>query len=163
SGGGSFAYSGYSSTTGRFTAQDDDGSILVRISGSPIVYQRQLGDGSIEVYSQSDGAVAFPRRILLTQIIDPQGNAVTLNYDGQRRLTSLTDAAGRQTTFTYGFAPRPLAVTQITDPFGRSATLTYDGSGNLTSITDVLGLTSTFTYDANFLVNSMTTPYGTTS
>lgn len=31
------------------------------------------------------------------------------------------------------------------------------------SITDVIGLTSRFTYDANSLVNSLVTPYGTTS
>ncbi len=75
----------------------------------------------------------------------------------------MTDAAGRQTTLTYGFTPRPLQISQITDPFGRSATLTYDGSGNLASITDVIGLTSTLGYDANQLVNSLTTPYGTTA
>ena len=46
---------------------------------------------------------------------------------------------------------------------GRSAKLGYDASGRLTSITDIIGLTSSFTYDANSLVNSMTTPYGTTT
>jgi YD repeat-containing protein len=162
-GGGSYSYSGYSSSTGRFTAQTDDGSVLVRISGTPIVYQRWLKDGSIEVYSRSDGAVTSPRRIFLTQIIDPQGNALTLNYDSLLRLTSVTDAAGRQTTFTYGFTPRPLQISQITDPFGRSATLTYSGSGNVASITDVIGLTSSFGYDANLLLNSLITPYGTTT
>jgi YD repeat-containing protein len=30
------------------------------------------------------------------QVIDPQGNPVTLNYDGQRRLVSLTDAGRRR-------------------------------------------------------------------
>jgi RHS repeat-associated protein len=161
SGGGSYTYSGYVSATGRFAAQDTDGSILVRVSGSPIKYQRQLADGGIEIYSLSNGATSYPRRILLTQIIDPQGNTLTLNYDGQMRLTSITDAVGRQTTFTYGSFSRPLQITQITDPFGRSATLTYNGFGNITSITDVLGITSILSYDNNQLVNSLTTPYGT--
>ncbi len=76
---------------------------------------------------------------------------------------SLTDATGRQTTFTYGLPSHQLLITQITDPFGRSATLTYDASARLSSITDVIGLTSSFTYDANSLVNSLTTPYGTTN
>jgi RHS repeat-associated protein len=107
--------------------------------------------------------IGYPRNIFLTQIIDPQGNALTLAYDGQLRLTTATDAVGRQTTFTYGLAGRPLQVTQITDPFGRSATLTYDGSGRLSSITDVIGITSSVGYDANSLVNSLTTPYGTTT
>jgi RHS repeat-associated protein len=163
SGGGSISYSGYNSTTGRFTAQDTDGSTLVRTSGSPITYQRQLSDGGIEIYSQSDGSGSYPRRIFLTQMIDPQGNALSLSYDGQLRLTTVTDAVGRQTTLSYGLAVWPLLVTQISDPFGRSATLSYDGLGRLNSITDVIGITSSFTYDANSLVNSLTTPYGTTN
>jgi len=162
-GGGAFYYSGYNSTTGRFTAQDDDGSVLVLASRTPVTYQRQLRDGSIEVYAQSDGSAAYPRHVFLSEVIDPQGNALTLNYDNQLRLTSLTDAVGRQTTFTYGQPGQPLLVTQISDPFGRSATLTYDSSGRLSSITDVIGLTSSFSYDANSLVNALTTPYGTTS
>ncbi|TGQ51032.1 peptidase C39 [Mesorhizobium sp. M1C.F.Ca.ET.193.01.1.1] len=162
-GGGAFYYLGYDANAGTFAAQDDDGSILVRASGSPITYRRQLADGSTEIYAQSDGATAYPRRIFLSQIIDPQGNALTLTYDGQQRLISLTDAVGRLTTFTYGLAGRPFLVTKITDPFGRSATLAYDANGRLSSITDIIGLTSSFTYDANSLVNSLATPYGTTT
>jgi RHS repeat-associated protein len=162
-GGGAYFYSGYQSGTGQFTAQNNDGSILVLASQTPITYRRQIGDGSIEVYSQSDGSTSYPRNIFLSQIIDPRGNTLTLNYDGQERLTSLTDATGRQTTFTYGLVGHPLLVTQITDPFGRSAVLTYDSNQRLNSITDVIGLTSSFSYDANSLVNSLTTPYGTTT
>ncbi|HEX4079499.1 MAG TPA: hypothetical protein VHX61_11590, partial [Rhizomicrobium sp.] len=162
-GGGAYYYTGYQSATGQFAAQTGDGSILVLASESPIAYRRQLGDGSVEIYAQSDGAASYPRNIFLREVIDPQGNTLTLNYDDQERLVSLTDATGRQTTFTYGLAAYPLQITQITDPFGRSAVLTYDSSGRLNSITDTIGLTSSFTYDANSLVNSMTTPYGTTT
>jgi RHS repeat-associated protein len=163
-GGGAYYYTGFNflRQTGPFNPQDNDASVLTLVSRSPISYQRALNDGSIEIYAQSDGGTTYPRRVFLTKVIDPQGNAVTLNYDAQRRLVSLTDATGRQTTFSYGRAGSPLLITQITDPFGRSATLAYDGSGRLSSITDVLGLTSSFTYDASSLVNSMTTPYGTT-
>jgi RHS repeat-associated protein len=162
-GGGAYYYTGYKASTGQFVAQDNDGSILVRASQAPITYRHQLADGSVEIYGQSDGAASYPRNIFLSQIIDSQGNTLTLNYDGQQRLTSLTDATGRQTTFTYGLPGHSLMVTQITDPFGRSANLTYDASARLSSITDVIGLTSSFTYDANSLVDSMTTPYGTTN
>lgn len=157
-GGGAYYYSGYGSGTGRFAAQDNDGSILVLASRTPITYQRQLRDGGIEIYAQSDGGTSYPRNVFLSQVIDPQGNAVTLNYDSWQRLVSLADATGRQTTFAYGLPGQPLLVTQITDPFGRSATLTYDSGGRLNSITDVLGLTSSFTYDANSLVDAMTRP-----
>lgn len=88
------------------------------MSTSPITYRRQKADGSVEVYAQSDGSVGFPRRVFLSQVIDPRGNAATLTYDGQQRLVS---------------------------------------------ITDIIGLTSSFTYDANYLVNALTTPYGTTT
>jgi RHS repeat-associated protein len=162
-GGGAYSYTGYSSSSGLFTAQNNDGSILVLASQMPVSYRRQLGDGSIEIYAQSDGATSYPRNIFLSQVIDPQGNALTLNYDSEQRLISLTDAVGRQTTFTYGLAEQPLLITQITDPFGRGATLTYDSNARLSSITDIIGLTSSFTYDANSLVDVLTTPYGATN
>src|SRR6202020_1695342 len=145
-GGGAYYYSGYNSSTGAFAAQNNDGSVLVLAARTPVTYQRQLADGSIEIYAQSNGATGYPRNIFLSQIVDPQGNALTLNYDSQMRLISVTDATGRQTTFTYGVTLQPLLVTRITDPFGRSANLTYDSSGRLRSITDILGLTSSFSY-----------------
>lgn len=163
SGGGAFYYLNYNSSTGSFAPQDDDGSILTLVSNSPVTYQRRLRDGSVEIYAQSDGSTAYPRNTFLTRSIDAQGNAMEFTYDGLRRLTSLTDATGGQTIFTYGLSARPLLVTKITDPFGRSATLGYDAYGRLTSITDVMGITSTVSYDANSLVNSLTTPYGTTT
>jgi RHS repeat-associated protein len=162
-GGGAYYYSGYQSVSGAFAAQNNDGSILVLASRTPVTYQRQLQDGSIETYAQSDGSTGYPRKTFLSQVIDPQGNAATFNYDTQLRLTSVTDAVGRQTIFSYGLALQPLLVTRITDPFGRSAALTYDSSGRLSSITDVLGLVSSFSYDTNSLVNALTTAYGTTS
>jgi YD repeat-containing protein len=162
-GGGAYDYSGYNSTTGDFTAQENDASVLELVSTNPVVYKRFLNDGSVEVYAASNGATTFPRYVFLTQVIDPQGNAVALSYDSQMRLTALTDATGRKTTFTYGSPISPLLITQITDPFGRSATLTYNSSGQLASITDVLGLTSSFSYDASGMIDALTTPYGTTS
>lgn len=160
--GGAYFYSDYNAGSGQFAAQTNDGSRLVLASQSPITYRVQHGDGSVEIYAESNGAVAYPRRVFLSQIIDPQGNALTLTYDAQLRLTSLTDATGRQTTLSYTH-PNQLLVTSIADPFGRAARFTYDPSGRLQTITDTIGLTATFGYDANSLVNSMTTPYGTTS
>lgn len=161
--GGAYYYSGYDATTGRFASQTDDGSILVRSSQPSITYKRQLRDGSVEIYSRSDGSASYPRNIYLTDIVDPQGNALHINYDVQNRIQSIVDAAGRQTTFTYDPVAFSMQVTKITDPFGRSATLTYDASGRLASITDIIGLTSRFHYDANSLVDSMATPYGTST
>jgi len=160
-----YTETGYDSTTHSFTPEEDNASVLVLASTSPVTYQRFLKDGSVEIYAESDGSAISPRRVFLTHVIDPQGNALSLSYDkvsGQVRLLSLTDAAGRQTSFTYSSPVSPLLVTKITDPFGRSASLTYDGSARLSSITDVIGLTSSFTYDPSSLIDALTTPYGTT-
>ncbi|MGO7532788.1 RHS repeat-associated core domain-containing protein [Rhizobium leguminosarum] len=160
--GGAFYYIGYDSVRKTFAAQDTDGSILSLVSQSPVSYRRLLRDGGAEIYEQSDGSAAYPRKIFLTKVVDPQGNAATLHYDSQKRLTSITDAVGRDTVFSYEVPGRPLLVSKITDPFGRSATLAYDDQGRLISITDIIGLTSSFTYDANSLINNLITPYGTT-
>lgn len=162
-GGGSVAYAGYVTATGAFTPETRDASVLVRTSASPLTYERRLQDGSKEVYARSNGATSYPRRIFLTQIVDRFGNASTYTYDAQLRLTSITDATSRQTTFSYELTAQPLLVTRITDPFGRSAVLAYDTSNRLSQITDVLGLVSQFTYDASGLINALTTPYGKTS
>lgn len=158
--GGAFYYIGYDPARRTFAAQDTDGSVLSLASQSPVQYRRQLRDGSLELYEQSNGSTAFPRKVFLTKVVDPHGNAASLHYDGQSRLLSITDAVGRETTFSYAVSGRPLLVSAITDPFGRSAKLTYDDLGRLASITDIIGLTSAFTYDANSLIDSLTTPYG---
>ncbi|HSB97888.1 MAG TPA: RHS repeat-associated core domain-containing protein, partial [Spongiibacteraceae bacterium] len=164
-GGGAVIYAGYNSTTGKFTSESEGKSaaVLARIAGTPVTYRRTLSDGTVEIYAQPDGATSYPRRTFLTQITDPTGNAVTLAYDVQRRLTSITDALGQVTTFSYGITAKPLLITAITDPFGRSAQIAYDASGRLQQITDVVSLVSQFTYDGSGLVNSMTTPYGTSN
>ena len=165
-GGGSVDYSdgySYSSASGAFSPERQGQAVLVRIpaTGPATSYELRMPDGSKQVFSQNDGATRFPRRIFLTQIVDPAGNTLTLNYDERLRLSSLTDATGRNTIFSYDFPANPLLVTKIADPFGRHADLTYDDSGRLASITDVIGITSSFKYDAGGLVNEMTTPYGT--
>jgi RHS repeat-associated protein len=161
-GGGYVNYFGYNSSNGFFWPESVTKVDAILRRTSDTAYHRFLPDGAEEIYSLSDGATSFPRRIFLTQIIDPAGNAVTLHYDAQLRLTSITDATGRDTTFSYESTTSPLLVTTITDPFGRSAHIAYDATGRLSQITDVAGLTSQFAYDASSLVTSMTTPYGTT-
>lgn len=161
-GGGDINYPGYVSSTGQFTPEPRDASVLSRATSGPIVYHRTLADGSVETYAQSNGATSYPRLVFLTKITDPAGNAVTLTYDTLNRLTKLTDATGRITAFAYDQPSQPLLVTRITDPFGRSAQLGYDTSARLVQITDVLGLTSRFNYDSSSLIDAMTTPYGTT-
>lgn len=153
----------YDSATGTFAMEPESGAVLVRVSTSPVIYERRFPDGSKEVFSTSDGSTSYPRRIFLTRRIGPHGNAVSLTYDSQNRLTGITDAAGQTSTLYYEDATHPLRVTKISDPFGRSATFAYDGNGRLASITDAIGMTSSFGYASATRIGSLTTPYGTTS
>ncbi|HXX39963.1 MAG TPA: hypothetical protein VEP50_17735 [bacterium] len=133
-------------------------------------YTLQRPDGSIATYSQlTMGAVNY----YMTQLSDPQGNTVQINWDpGTTRITSLQDAAGNPPmTLCYSDSststgpcatapqtppcPNPPAsgpplnmyqVTRVVDPFGRVAYFQYDSMGRLTNITDVLCITSTYTY-----------------
>jgi RHS repeat-associated protein len=150
---------------GVFRPEQSDGALLVRVSSNPITYELRLPDGSKSVFGHSNGATTNPRRVLLTQVIDPQGNSVTLDYDSQHRLTGINDAIGQTTTLQYGNASNPLLVTGITDPFERSAQFAYDSNGRLESITDALGVVSSFTYEAapGTFITSLTTPFGTTT
>jgi YD repeat-containing protein len=120
-------------------------------SQSTVTYELRFADGAKDVFAASDGATRYPRKVLLTQIIDPQGNALTLTYDGKLRLTAITDAIGQRTAFQYGDSANQLLVTGITDPFGREAALSYDGEGRLISITDEIGMTSSFAYEGTFI------------
>jgi RHS repeat-associated protein len=168
-GGGKEPYDGF--VNGVSAPQQDMRAVMTIVSTNPIKYERELPDGSKEVFAQSDGAATAPRRIFLTEIKDPQGNKLTLTYDGQLRLVSVTDAVGQVTTLSYELGSDPLKITKVTDPFGRFAKFEYDDSGQLTRITDVIGLSSEFEYGVNQeylssttdFIRALTTPYGTTT
>jgi RHS repeat-associated protein len=138
-------------------------NVVVRTSASPIRYEVRHTDGSTAVYSQPDGAMTSPRRVFLTDEIDPQGNTLHWTYDAQLRLVALTDALGQVTTVSYEDGADPLKITRVTDPFGRSAVFEYDGNGALVAVTDVIGLRSEFGYNGSDFIASMTTPYGKSS
>ena len=136
---------------------------LVQVSAFPIVYERRLPDGGIERFAHEDGGGWGRRKVMLTEIIDPDGNTLTLTYDGQMRLVAITDAIGQVTTFTYGDAAHPTRITRVTDPFDRFAAFDYLPGGELATITDTVGMVSRFAYNHQGKVSALTTPYGTTA
>jgi YD repeat-containing protein len=160
--GGRETSTSFNSATQSYAPTVRSQAVVKRVSASPIAYERELPDGLIEVFTQPDGAMTSPRKVFLTAIKDPAGNALTFTYDGSLRLVAATDAIGQVTTIAYEHAD-PLKITKVTDPFGRSATFEYDGGGRLQRITDVLGLQSSLTYGAGDVVKTLTTPYGTTT
>jgi RHS repeat-associated protein len=176
-GGGTVNYTtdagAFNTTTGAFGAEKITQAVLKRIpaTGAVTSYELTFPDGTKHVFGAINNLLS-PRRVFLSSIVDPAGNALTFSFDASFRLTSITDATSRSTTFTYAHATYTNLVTGIADPFGRTATLAYCTSSDtdcplysLKSITDVQGITSSFKYDATdtTFVKSLTTPYGTTN
>jgi RHS repeat-associated protein len=186
-GGGILPFSGFDSASQAFAPQVKSQAQLRRTSSTS--YEMLFPDGSKRIFAQPDTEAGTSRRVFMTQVLDPQDNAVTITYDNLFRIIALTDAIGQVTTFFYDFPYDPndplsayLKITRVIDPFGRSATLEYTSTLDpgitqtgvrglaLRSITDCIGLVSQFNLLTNSLNGglqsrfySMTTPYGTTS
>ena len=80
----------------------------------------------------------------LSAIIDQNENAVRLAYNPDGTLHSVTDAAGRFTSFIYDATYRCVGFFL---PDGRQAKYAYDGQGNLTQAVDLLGTIACYEYD----------------
>lgn len=100
------------------------------------------------------------KRWLLTAVRDKNGNTLTVGRALLDRIGSVTDAAGRSTTFAYNDQGRCVS---ITVPGPGQATFSYDAAGNLTQVTDVAGVVTTYGYDADNFLTTMTAGGRTTS
>jgi len=169
-GGGARTFTGFNTNTQTFAPQQYDHTLLQRIGANPFTstYEMVFPDGSKKIYGLRTPSGA----VLLTQVLDPAGNAVTLTYDSSQRLVSLTDAIGQVTTISYEEPQHTNLITKVTDPFGRFAKFDYTNQvagysfhgtcptnlivetnyvARLYKITDVLGLTSTVAYEPKTL------------
>jgi RHS repeat-associated protein len=73
-------------------------------------------------------------------------------YDGDGRLTVVTDADGNATTIERSGDGKPTA---IVGPYGQRTELTLDASGRLTELESPAGEATTFTYGSGGLLTSM--------
>ncbi len=108
--------------------------------------------------------------LLLSTRLDRYGRKTTYEWESigtnaarRMRLARVIDRDGRTNTLAYSNAAFSNFVTSVTDPYGRSAHFNYDSDGHLVSITDMASMVSTFAYNSNYIIQSMTTPYGLTS
>ncbi|MFP4029047.1 MAG: hypothetical protein ACLFWL_14750, partial [Candidatus Brocadiia bacterium] len=81
------------------------------------------------------------------------------SYDGNGRVTAVTDPLGNTTTRSYN---KNGQLTAATDPLGNTTSRSYDAAGNLTSTTDPLGNTTTYSYDDAGNMTGTTDPEGNT-
>ena len=135
-------------------------------AGLPSAFTKQFPNGHSEVYGLTVVGIGTVQSFL-TQTVDPNGNVLNIQYDNMNRISSVTDAIGQISSFSYNDED-PYKITSITDPFGRMAKFTYDSNSHLQSITDQLSLMTSFTYNPPSAlsadwVGTMTTPYGLTS
>ncbi len=96
----------------------------------------------------------------LTQIIDRNGNTMSLNYDGSGLLSQIVDDLDRTNTVAYDLAGR---VASVTDFSGRVVRYEYDGNGDLVACVSPPvtgtpngndfpgGKTNRYTYSAGYL------------
>lgn len=159
-GGGKRIFSGFNPDTQTYAMPLRGQSLLRRTSTNS--YEMLQADGSKLVFGQPDGSAGTSRKVFLTRLTDPAGNAVDLTYDANFRLVAIRDAIGQVTTLAYERAGDIYKITKVTDPFGRYATFEYDASGRLFKITDVISLLSQFTYEGSSdFIQALITPYGT--
>jgi RHS repeat-associated protein len=149
-------------TTGNQSAPHLQSRAILKRTGQNS-YERLLPDGTKQIFEQSDGATAYPRKVFMTKTIDPQGREITISYDNSFRVTAITDVHNQATiTVAYELPGDPLKITKVTDPFGRFAVFEYS-AGKLFRITDPVGIQSEFGYAPNSSeISSLTTPYGVT-
>lgn len=138
---------------------EGDGDVTARGEEGQQLFFSKQGDGS---YVGAAGALAtlsltagvytlvrndqvsytFDAQGVLTSLKDRNNQGLTFAYTSGR-LSSITDAAGRQTTLTYNGSN---LLSQVSLQDGRSVGYGYT-NGRLTSVTDVRGKTWTYTYD----------------
>ncbi|HEX4354841.1 MAG TPA: cysteine peptidase family C39 domain-containing protein, partial [Polyangiales bacterium] len=98
-----FAFDSNANTSKRGAFSQTTITRVLDALGNTSAFIRQFADGSSEEFSESFGTKFF-----MTKVIDPQANAVTIQYDAMVRITSISDALGQVTTLSYELASDPL-------------------------------------------------------
>jgi RHS repeat-associated protein len=130
-----------------------------------------VADGLGRTLTFSYGGSAQPS---LTRVQDQTGRAISFTHDGSLNLTSITDANGNTTTYSYtgallGKTVRPRGnspYTQVFDPTSGAVIRQADSAGNntvlsyitggkpgVTTLKDPLGRTTTYNYGDSTLAN----------
>lgn len=112
-------------------------------------------DGSKWVYGIPPGTNSL--QPFLLEVVDRWGQKLTVGYNAQVQISTITDAVGQITSFRYDSAGR---VTRVWDPFGRHASFGYDANGNLTEVIDVEGQSFQYTYDSLVRITQLNTAQG---
>ena len=106
-------------------------------------------DNSFTMSDAQDNISKFNAAGYLSEIQNNDGQKITLTYNAGNQLIEIKDDSNRSTTLTYGTSNCGTGgncLSSITDVAGRTTTYTYTGL-QLTSVTDPDNKVSTYTYD----------------
>jgi RHS repeat-associated protein len=121
-----------------YARTDGDGALVFSTSattGQLGDVVRKLANGTFEYRYAAGNLMRFDSTGRLTALVDRNENTTTLTYTGQN-LTQITDPVGRSVTLDYDSSNR---IIRATDPSGRTWSYTYEGTSNgLTAVTDPL-------------------------
>jgi RHS repeat-associated protein len=135
-------------------------------------FQENYPNGSVATYGLQYVITGFPyppeSLFFLTTRTDPQGRTTQFFYNTNNNMVLLSqviDWDGNTNTIKYNDSLFSNQVTEVDGPYG-SVYLKYDTNGMLTNLTDVAGMSSsfqyTFTNDYIPELITLTTPYGNT-
>lgn len=115
-------------------------------------------DNSFTVTRKDRRKYNFDTNGKLASIIDRNGNAATLVYDGGGKLITVNIASGRQVNFSYNAQNYLEQISDTLTPAPRTVSYEYDVNGNLITVTDLNGNPTRFTYDADHQMLTATDP-----
>ena len=116
----------------------------------------QNPDGTYSRLYNDGTKVDFTAAGLQTTITDANGNRTSYTYNGAGQLIAIVDPTGATTTMTYA---GPYIAT-LTDGAGRTTSFQHDAAGNTISITDPAGNTTQYLYDARSQLIATIDPKG---
>jgi RHS repeat-associated protein len=123
---------------------DNDGDLAI---------ESDAGDGPADPGGGSLLSLAYDVLDRLTTMIDALGDTTTYSYDAVGNLTGITDPNGHSQSAVYDARNR---MTTYTDGLAHSTAYHFDDAGNLVSITDPLSHTTSYGYDALNRVTTIT-------
>jgi YD repeat-containing protein len=130
---------------GGYTRPHEVHNDLVKIADNH--YEVRFPDGRVYEYDIPAGTGS--QQPFMIEMRDVYGQALTIGYNVNVELETVTDASGKVTTLIYNANG---LVEQVDDPFERSAYFEYDANNNLTKITDMGGIWTELAYDADSYV-----------